>query len=227
MPNANRHCREFLLPAILALTAFAALSVDLRVAATLTDWRATKWHDRWVVRDYLGYFDMFEPFGHGLGLALALLALHQLDPGRRWAIPRVFLCAAGSGGAANLLKMALARSRPEDALNHLADSVWATFHLDPWPPLWRVTSEWQSFPSAHTAQAVGLAAALIWLYPQGRWFFGLLAVLVGCQRIASMAHFSSDVLFGAAVGCLVATLVLRVGRLPAWFDRWESGWGKL
>ena len=82
----------------------------------------------------------------------------------------------------------------------------------------------QSFPSAHTATAAGLAAALIWLYPQGRLLFTLLAVLVGCQRIVSGAHFPSDVLVGAAAGCLVATFFLHVGRLPVWFDRWEAHW---
>ena len=72
--------------------------------------------------------------------------------------------------------------------------------------------------------AVGLAAALIWLYPQGRFLFILLTVLVGCQRIVSGAHYPSDVLVGAAVGCLISTLFLHVGLLPKWFDRWEQRW---
>ncbi len=82
----------------------------------------------------------------------------------------------------------------------------------------------QGFPSAHTATAAGFAAALIWLYPQGRLLFTVLAVLVGCQRIVSGAHFPSDVCFGAAAGCLAATFFLYVGRLPVWFDRLESRW---
>ena len=57
---------------------------------------------------------MFEPFGHGLGMVLVLLTLHQLDPDRRWAIPRLVACALAAGGIADLLKMAVIRTRPYD-----------------------------------------------------------------------------------------------------------------
>ena len=39
----------------------------------------------------------------------------------------------------------------------------------------------------------------------------MFAVLVGSQRIASQAHYPSDVFLGAAAGCSVATLLLYVG----------------
>jgi membrane-associated phospholipid phosphatase len=91
-------------------------------------------------------------------------------------------------------------------------------------PLISGGSDGQSFPSAHTATAVGLSAALIWLYPQGRLLFTLLAALVGCQRIASMAHFPSDVMFGAATGCFVAQFILQTGGIAKCFDRWEANW---
>ncbi len=104
----------------------------------------------------------------------------------------------------------------------LTGTVWSTFgHCF---SALGVGSAGQSFPSAHTATAAGLAAALTWLYPQGRLLFPLLAILVGCQRIVCGAHYLSDVCIGAAAGCLVAQFFLRVGRLPAWFDRWEQGW---
>jgi membrane-associated phospholipid phosphatase len=61
----------------------------------------------------------------------------------------------------------------------------------------------QSLPSAHAATAVGLALALAALYPRGRWLFASFAVLAGLQRIEAQAHFASDVLAGAAVGCMV------------------------
>jgi len=32
----------------------------------------------------------------------------------------------------------------------------------------------------------------------------------------------SDVLVGAAAGCLAAIFFLKVGWLPVWFDRWEQ-----
>ena len=100
-----------------------------------------------------------------------------------------------AGVAADLLKMLVMRSRPYD-LPFLSWPGLGTFGIG-CRPLRRQRA--QSFPSAHTATAVGLAAALIWLYPQGRLVFSLLAVLVGCQRVASGAHYPSDVLVGAAV----------------------------
>jgi len=202
----------------------AAFAVDLPVSMKLRHWndKASPEYNE-TLHAYLGYFDIFEPFGHGLGVLLALLMLHQLDPARRWAMPRVAVCALAAGGTADLLKMAIVRSRPNDVPLDFAGSVWATFGH--WlPPILSGQSGMQSFPSAHTATAAGLAAALIWLYPQGRFLFTLLVVLVGCQRIVSGAHFPSDVAAGAAAGCLAATFFLHVGWLPVWFDRWESHW---
>jgi membrane-associated phospholipid phosphatase len=220
--SCNRpHFRRFLLPASLALAAAAALAIDLPVAS-----KFKQWNDPGIsptIHAYLGYFDTFEPFGHGLlGAALVVLALHQLDPSRRWAIPRLLACALTAGGAADLLKMLVVRVRPNEFAFTFDGSVWTTFGS--WLPLLRVGSQWQSFPSGHVATAAGLAAALVWLYPNGRLLFPLLAVLVGCQRIVSGAHYPSDVLMGAATGCLVALLLLKIGRAPIWFARWEDRW---
>jgi membrane-associated phospholipid phosphatase len=223
MPDTRPVSRRFLLPAVLVAAALAASSVELPISMQLRRWsdEASPSYNRSICA-YLGYFDIFEPFGHGLGVALVLLAVHQLDPKRRWAIPRVLACALAAGGAADLLKMGLARTRPNSLPLDFSGSAWATFGQ--WFPVLRNASDFQSFPSAHTATAAGLAAALIWLYPQGRFLFTMLVVMVGCQRIVSRAHFPSDVLIGAATGCLVATLFLYVGRLPVWCDRLESRW---
>jgi membrane-associated phospholipid phosphatase len=223
MPNTRSDSRRFLLPAVLALAAVAAFSVDLPVATQLTHWNDEASPDySQTIATNQGYLDTFVVFGHGLGVALAVLMLHQLDPARRWAMPRVLACALGAGGAADVLKLLIARTRPYELPSAFDGSVWATFGQ--WFPLISDQSGLQSFPSAHTATAAGLAAALIWLYPQGRSLFTLLAILVGCQRIVSRAHFTSDVLIGAALGCLVATFFLHVSGLPAWFARWESHW---
>jgi membrane-associated phospholipid phosphatase len=228
MPQSCPTYRRLLLPLLLAAAAIAALALDVPVGA-----RARRWNDPAVLErdasakslhDNLGWFDTFEPFGHGRGIVLLLLALHQLDPKRRWAIPRLAACALAAGGIANLLKLVVARTRPNDLPPDFTGPVWATFHG--WLPQFSIQSSLQSFPSAHTAAAAAFAAALIWLYPQGRLLFTLLAVLVGCQRIVSGAHFPSDVCAGAAAGCLAAALLLYVGRLPVWFDRWESRWRK-
>jgi membrane-associated phospholipid phosphatase len=223
VPDAFPHYRKFLLPAVLMLAAAAAFAVDVPVAKKLRDW--TQEGSRRYNKDIatcLGHLDRFETFGHGVGVALALLMLHQLDTTRRWAIPRVLSCAVAAGVAADLLKMLVMRTRPFELPAAFNGSVWASFGH--WLPGLSGESGMQSFPSAHTATAIGLAAGLIWLYPQGRWLFTALAVLVGCQRIASRAHFPSDVLIGAAIGCLAATFVLHVGGLSRWFGRCEARW---
>ena len=217
--------RRFVLPAVLLLAAAAALSVDLPIAMTFKQWNRenANLHGRdKVIHDYLGYFDVFETFGHGFGVVLALVVLHQLDPARRWAMPRVLTAALAAGGAADLVKMLIMRSRPNDISADFVGSVWSTFGQ--WLPGLNADSGLQSFPSAHTATAAGLAAALTWLYPQGRRLFVALVVLVGCQRIISGAHFPSDVLIGAAVGCTASMFLLHVGPLPGRLERWEKSW---
>lgn len=217
MPNDCRNCRSLLLPVALLAAAAAALWIDVPVVTQLLEWKKNQ-----KVTDYLGYLDMFEPFGHGLGLVLVLIAVHQLDPGRRWAIPRVLTCALAGGGLADLVKMLIVRLRPNDLADGFCGPVWDTFGS--WLPMLTSQSGSQSFPSAHMATAVGFSVGLIWLYPNGRVLFTALAALVGCQRIASGAHYPSDVLAGAAVGCVAAAFLLYVGRLPGWFDRLESRW---
>jgi len=201
-----------LVPAGLVVGAAAALSVDIPLARWCTAGNCPS------LLQYL--FQVAEPFGHGMGVLLIALTLHQLDPGRRWALPRVLTSSLVAGLAADVLKLLVARTRPYHF--SFQGDVWSTF--GGWLPLTGAGSAGQSFPSAHTATAVGLALALRWLYPNGRWLFPTLAVLVGCQRIESGAHYLSDVLCGAAVGCLVATVCLRPGAVSRLFDALEARW---
>lgn len=214
MPNCTNR-RDFLLTVVLLLAGMAALGGDVPVASLVRGWNQSP-----TIAAYLGYLSIFEPYGHGLGVILVLFAMHQLDPSRRWGIPRIVACTIAAGGLADLLKMLILRNRPYEA--DLSGSVWNTFGS--LLPLITGGSEGQSFPSAHTATAVGLSAGLIWLYPQGRVLFVFLAAMVGCQRIASMAHFPSDVLFGAAAGCFITRFILERGILARCFDKWEADW---
>jgi len=61
----------------------------------------------------------------------------------------------------------------------------------------------QSFPSAHTATAAALAVVLTSVYFRGVWLFYSVVVLVAMQRVETGAHYVSDVLCGAAIGCVV------------------------
>jgi membrane-associated phospholipid phosphatase len=155
-----------------------------------------------------------EPFGHAIGVALITASVAILDPARRRWAPGVCICGALAGGlSADVLKLLIARTRPRD-LEVTVGTVMETFQG--WLPFGTGGSALQSFPSAHTATAVGLAAGLATIYPHGRWWFVLLATLVGWHRIDSSAHFPSDVFAGAAVGWLAGNWAIA-----AWL-RWIS-----
>lgn len=210
---------------VLLLAAAAALLIDVPVGQWCFDTFSAKAarlrgdHSWWVgsVSQLLRFAELF---GHGWGVALTVCLIFVLDPGRRWAIPRLLAAASLSGLAVNLLKMTVIRTRPGSF--HFDGSVWQTFGA--WMPPWESNAALQSLPSGHTGLAVGLAIALIWIYPRGRYLFPVLALLVACQRIQAGAHWTSDVLSAAAVGCLVSWAVLEVGPLPPQFNRWEADW---
>lgn len=152
--------------------------------------------------------DKLEPFGHAIGVALIAATIAVLDPGRRRYGPAVCLTGAFAGGlSADIIKLLVARTRPRD-FDMATGTVAETFRG--WFPLGTGGSALQSFPSAHTATAVGLALGLSVLYPRGRWWFFTLAALVGCHRIDSSAHYPSDVFVGAAVGLIAGQGALRL-----------------
>jgi membrane-associated phospholipid phosphatase len=199
-----------LLPLLFLLCGVAALAIDCPLAKWCLDRRRSDFE-----KDLL---QVGACFGNAIGAALAILAAFDVMPERRRAIPRVVAITLGAGIAADLLKLLVVRIRPHHF--DFAGSVWQTF--GEWLPLGTRGSSNQSFPSGHTAVVVGLAIAMIWLYPRGLRLFSALAVLAACQRVAAGVHYLSDVFFGAAVGSMVAVVCLSVGRLPAWFSRWES-----
>jgi membrane-associated phospholipid phosphatase len=141
-----------------------------------------------------------------------------LDPGHRQMIPRVLAASLGSGLVANIFKLLLARTRPHhfDLQGETLDSFAG------WFPMLGNTSWDQGFPSSHMATAAGLAIVLASIYPRGRWLFPALAALSGFQRVLAEAHFLSDVLWGAAIGCIFASLCIPGGRLSQVFDRLEQ-----
>jgi membrane-associated phospholipid phosphatase len=210
LSSPRRRGLRLLWPVGIALLGAAALPLDLPIARWFRAGRCPGELQRW--------FSLAETYAHGFGVICILLTIFVLDAGRRRLLPRVIATSLGAGLTANLLKMLLSRTRPNDF--SLAGTVWETFGH--WLPLTRVPSTEQSFPSAHMATAFGLTAALIWLYPRGRWLFPMFALLAGCQRLSSGSHFLSDVLWGAAAGCFCAALFLPGGLLAPWFDRLES-----
>jgi len=173
-----------------AVASVLAMSIDIRIASVFKNGLPKSFRS-------LGEFlEICEAFGHGYGVTLILIAVVVLDPLKWKCLPWLISGSLGSGMIANILKLSVHRIRPRD-FDFTQATVWDTFSRESVG-----VKEMQSMPSAHTATAVGLAVMLSTIYPRGRWYFAVLAVLVGMQRIATSAHFPSDVCAGAAVGCL-------------------------
>ncbi len=190
--------RWLLIPGTLVLAACAAFYVDLPLARVCYS------------RDYPGFvrhiLDNAEPFGDAYGLLLITLAIFLVDPPRRIVLPWTIAAGLGAGLAADVIKLLISRTRPQSFDLDVTD-VAQTFNQ--WLPLTSVGSHDQSFPSAHTAVAVGFAVALCRFFPRGRYLFIAMAVMCGMHRVQTCAHFLSDAFIGAAVGWLVSHAILE------------------
>ncbi len=199
---------------VLLAAAAAALAIDQPLS-------------RWFLGGHLPgslakVFSLSEVFGHGLGVTMILVAVFEFDRRRRRSMPRVVAGVVAAGLLADVAKLLLQRTRPGAFASAFPDGgrIWDTFVA--WLPGTSAGSAGQSFPSGHVATAVGLAIGLAWLYPQGRRLLPVLVALVACQRMAAGAHFLSDTLSGAAVGCLGAGLFYCRGRLDRFFSGLEK-----
>jgi membrane-associated phospholipid phosphatase len=67
-----------------------------------------------------------------------------------------------------------------------------------------------SFPSGDTASVVAAFLPIALAAPRLALLVALLAVLVACFRVVASYHYPSDVLAGAAIGCLAAWVALRI-----------------
>lgn len=199
-PSERRITSPATLVALAALFICAMLAIDVPVVRYLTSTRP-----RGFFRDLM---NAVEVFGNGFGVALIVILIATLDPVRRRALPWIAGCAFGAGLFANVFKLLVSRDRPR--VVELADArFWDTF--TGFLPLTSAGSNGQSFPSAHTATAAGLAVALAYFYPRGRWLFAALTFGVGFQRIFVGAHFPSDVAIGCLLGYVFASKVLGQG----------------
>jgi membrane-associated phospholipid phosphatase len=201
---------------------FLALAVDVALSRVMVQGHALHWagRSRELIHDFLG---SFEPFGQPPAIIAVSLAVY-LCGGRRcgaaWRIAGSFLIASL---AANLIKLCIARTRPNSFFIQHLDSGGTV--LDTFQGIFWGTAgghKHQSFPSGHTTAAVAFALALSAVFPRGRWLFTTLAALVALQRIESGAHYLSDTLFAASLAYAVHIAVFGSSPLGRWFHRIES-----
>lgn len=118
----------------------------------------------------------------------------------------LFSTVAAAGIVNDLLKLVFERARPRLWLKGDASGFFSG-HFG---------TDYQSFPSGHTATSVAAAIILGGLFPRWRVEFAAFAVLIALSRVVLDAHYVSDVVAGAAVGAVTALLTL------SWFRR--NGW---
>lgn len=141
----------------------------------------------------------------------AALLLHERTSWPR--IPRsrggLIMTGALLGGiTAELLKLIVRRRRPGE----LGEYVFRSFTDRPF------STGGLGLPSSHALVAFGAAAVLSRIFPRARAVWWLLAWGCAFTRVATGAHFLSDVVVAACVGWLVGALVWRWRFQPAGRD---------
>lgn len=146
-----------------------------------------------------------------IGLAIRYLRPElrgRLDGPLR-AIAAIFIVVAAAGLADDALKIAFGRARPYR---------WLAGDLSGFG-FFRYGAKFASFPSGHTTTSIAAALAFGALFPRWRPVFLTAALAVAISRIVLDVHYLSDIIAGAALGGLVAVVVLgylrRRGWLPA------------
>lgn len=72
------------------------------------------------------------------------------------------------------------------------------------------------FPSGHTQAIVSAATALCLIVPRHYLLYVVVAILVAASRVFVTAHFLSDVVMGAYVGCAIPLLLWRRMHATGW-----------
>jgi membrane-associated phospholipid phosphatase len=132
----------------------------------------------------------------------AALMLHERTPWRQMPRSRgglVITGAALGGIAAELLKLIVRRRRPGE----LGEYVFRAFSDRPF------STGGLGMPSSHALVAFGAAAVLSRIFPRARLVWWALAWGCAFTRIATGAHFLSDVVVAACVGWLLGALLWR------------------
>jgi undecaprenyl-diphosphatase len=160
---------------------------------------------RWTVRFnrasrnhfWCGFFTQISHLGNGRFWYILMVALLILGgPSAYRPVAQMFIVGLLGLLVYKLLKRATSRPRPfmrSDAIHRAAD----------------VLDEY-SFPSGHTLHAVSFTVIALAYYP---FLAGLLipfALLVAVSRPVLGLHYPSDVLAGATIGAVLATLSFLV-----------------
>lgn len=182
------------------------------------------------------FFTIITQFGQGLPVAvLGLLGFYCCD---RKNFPKNYLVIGATlllGGLfVQIIKHLIDRPRPfKDPALGIAQAemiktyLWGiiprwNFPLHPTDPaltacassLHVVWQKWgsHSFPSGHSATALGAAAAIYYVYRRKFWLLFIPAGLVMLSRVYLGVHFPIDVVVGGLIGMTTSLVLLRLWR---------------
>lgn len=109
----------------------------------------------------------------------------------------VFVSVALSGIIVLLIKIIGGRFRPEMYFKEEA------FGFD----FFHISHTMTSFPSGHSATALGGAAALALLFSRYRAWFYLFGIAIMISRVIVVRHFPSDIMIGGLIGALTSYML--------------------
>ncbi|QEF97146.1 PAP2 superfamily protein [Stieleria maiorica] len=220
-PQTEASKDAFRVNALLWFAGMLLLSVPM---VTLMDISVARWFaGDPLPREFRSGLELMQIFSHGSGIFLVLFGIFLMAPHCRWHLPRLATLALGAGAIATLAKMFVLRPRPTGLNLDVAsiDSAWL------WAFDWTLSqvatfdASTRAFPSGNVATATALTVGLWIVLPRGRWLFAAICLGTGLQRLASIAHFPSDILGGAAFGLIWAYVCLHPRLLGNLFDKMQ------
>jgi len=152
----------------------------------------TDWNQHWYGRVLFGILWLLLVWKGGKKGRTAALLL----------IPLIFMSDQLNN---NLLKRVFARPRP----CHIVDGKMVLEHVR----LLVSCGGGFSFPSGHAVNNFAAAGFFSHYYRRRAWAFYTYAGLIAFSRMSVGVHYPSDVLAGAAVGALCASVVIHLWRL--------------
>lgn len=197
----TRH--SFLLPLILGVIALASIAgsflLDAPMKHLVLDSNSGHWNRSFIVGRLSEYGDWPELMI--LGMIGTFIARWFRSVRWQRILIAAMIASTLAGMTVNLSRLTTGRTRPRAA----AEMGWyGPRHGEKWLI---GEADFNSFPSGHTATAVGFAGVILFAAPG----WGLLAMLaaasVAISRILLGAHHPSDVVTAATVALVIAWLV--------------------